>query len=98
MKATMHAYRSIVGIVLATAAVLMVPLVAMLLSGDVVWSLFDFVAFGTLLLGVGLAFHVITSRVDRAYRVAVGLALIALFLLIWVELAVGVLGTPLAGS
>lgn len=98
MKATLNAYRSIVGIVLATALILMVPLVAMQFSGEVVWSLFDFVVVGTLLLGTGLAFEVITSKVDKAHRVIVGLGLVVLLLIVWAELAVGVVGTPIAGS
>lgn len=38
------------------------------------------------------------TRVDAKYRPILALVVIAGVLLIWVELAVGVFGSPLAGS
>lgn len=98
MKTTLTAYRSAVGIVLATALILMVPLLAMQFSDEVVWTLSDFIVVGTLLLGTGLAYELITRKVGSTHRLAVGLALAAALFLVWAELAVGIFGTAVAGS
>lgn len=81
-------------VALATAAILLVPLVAMRFSSEVQWSVADFVVMGVLLFGTGLA-YVLISRVSDsvAYRVAVGVAVAAGFLLVWVNLAVGFIGS-----
>lgn len=97
MKTNITAYQSAVGIVLATALILMAPLVAMQFSDEVVWTLSDFIVVGALLLGTGLAYELITRKVGKAHRVAVGLALAAALLLVWAELAVGIFGTVVAG-
>lgn len=77
----------------AAALVLLVPLVAMQVTDEVSWTVSDFVFAGALLLGAGLAYEAAVRRADHAaHRWAVGLALAAPFLLIWVNGAVGVLG------
>ncbi|CAN5384951.1 hypothetical protein BH23CHL1_BH23CHL1_25270 [soil metagenome] len=98
MKTTLTAYRSAVGIVLATALILMVPLLAMQFSDEVVWTLSDFIVVGTLLLGTGLTYELITRKVGSTHRLAVGLALAAALFLVWAELAVGIFGTAVARS
>ena len=77
----------------AAALVLLVPLIAMQVTDEVNWTVSDFVFAGALLLGAGLAYEAAVRRTDHtAHRWAVGLALAAPFLLIWVNGAVGVLG------
>lgn len=85
-------------IVIGTALILMVPLVAMLFTDDVDWGLFDFLVIGTLLIGAGLTYEFVTSRVNPRQRGAIAVVIIAAVLLIWAELAVGVFGSPFAGS
>ena len=85
--------KHVTGIVLATALILLVPLVAMQFNHDVVWSLADFVSAGALLLGTGLLFELAASRTGNlAYRFAIGIALAASLLLVWINLAVGIIG------
>ncbi|WP_243663334.1 hypothetical protein [Rhodothermus marinus] len=68
----------------------LLPVPATLLSAQFNWSAGDFVVWGAMLLGVGLAYEFLTGRADHAaYQWGVGLALAAAFLLIWVSLAVG---------
>lgn len=98
MKTTLVARRPAVSIAVAVALILMVPAVAMQFSDDVVWSLFDFVVAGVLLFGVGLAADLVIRKVDLSYRVAAGMVLVTAFLLLWAELAVGLFGSPIAGS
>jgi hypothetical protein len=81
-------------VVLVAALILMVPLVAMQVSGQVAWTPFDFAVAGALLVGTGLAYELAASRARNvAYRAAVGLALAGALLLVWVDLAVGLIGS-----
>jgi hypothetical protein len=91
--------QNLLRIALVTACVLLVPLVAMQFTDEVAWGAADFVAAGTLLFGVGLAYELLVRRTsDARRRIAAGAAVVGTFLLIWVELAVGLLGTPFAGQ
>jgi hypothetical protein len=73
---------------------LMVPLVAMQFTDEVNWNVFDFVFAGALLTGTGVAFELAARKTgDGAYRTGVGFALAAAFLLIWVNGAVGLIGS-----
>jgi hypothetical protein len=89
----------LIGIVLAVAVLLLIPPLAMRFTGEVNWSAFDFVVAGVLLLSTGLAVEFVLRKVRTfGYRLAiVGAILFALFI-VWAELAVGLIGTPLAGS
>jgi len=84
-----NAYRPVVGVALATAFILLIPL---LTAPD--WSLADFVFAGALIFGTGLTFVLVARRAGNiAYRVAVGVALAAAFILVWVTGAVGIIGS-----
>jgi hypothetical protein len=85
--------RSAVGVVLATALVLLVPLVAMQFTDEVVWDLADFAFAGALLAGTGLMLQAAWRRArSNAYRLAAAVALGAVLLLVWSAAAVGVIG------
>ena len=86
-------------IVLIVGALLLIPLIAMRFTDEVVWAFFDFLVAGILLLGTGLAINLVLTKVSNTKnRILIcGIILTALFL-IWAELAVGVFGTPFAGS
>ena len=78
----------------ATAAILVAPLVAMQFTDEVNWSLSDFIVMGFLLFGTGLTYVLISRISERiAYRTAVGIAVVAGFLLIYMNLAVGIIGS-----
>ena len=65
----------IVGILLAVAFILILPLVAMQFTDEVVWDLADFIVAGALLVGTGLTFELAARMTgNTAYRAAVGLA------------------------
>ncbi len=84
---------------LITILILMVPLVAMQFSEDVDWGIFDFVIIGMLIFGTGLIYELLTKKLkNNNQRVAVAIILVCAMLLIWVELAVGIFGSPFAGS
>lgn len=87
-------YHSIAKLILTTGAILLIPLIAMQFTNEEVWDGTDFMVAGTLLLGVGLTYTLITRKTENmAYRAAIGFALFTGFFLIWVNLAVGIIGS-----
>ncbi|ADB38351.1 hypothetical protein [Spirosoma linguale] len=91
--------KRLIGIFLIVALLLSVPLIAMQFTNEVNWSLFDFIVAGVLLLGTGLVCEFVLRRVKRVdYRIAICGVILLMLALIWVELAVGIFGSPLAGS
>ena len=86
--------RQMAYVIMATVAVLMIPLVAMQFTGEVKWTPGDFIVMGVLLFGSGLAYVLISRLSDSsAYRAAVGVAVGTALLLIWMNLAVGIIGS-----
>jgi len=80
-------------ILLVVAMLLLIPLIAMQITDEVNWTLFDFALMGTVLLGFGLAYELIARRSENTiYRVALGVGLTGAFLLFWVNGAVGIIG------
>lgn len=91
--------KRLVGIVLSVALLLLVPFVAMQFTSEVNWSLADFIVAGVLLLGTGLLCEFVIRRVKTVRsRVILIAAILLVLFLIWAELAVGIFGTPFAGS
>ncbi|HEY1032853.1 MAG TPA: hypothetical protein VGD89_13845 [Flavipsychrobacter sp.] len=86
-------------IIAGITALLMVPLIAMQFTTEVNWTWFDFVVAGILLYGTGLLCELVLRKVRDTGRrfLIIGIVMVVLFL-VWAELAVGVFGTPLAGS
>ena len=91
--------KNIIRVAVVIALILLVPFVAMPFTDEVVWTLSDFSIAGFLLFGFGLVYVLTTRNVGNAkLRVTIGVVIGALLLIIWAELAVGILGTPWAGS
>jgi len=89
----------LIGIVISVVALLFIPFIAMQFTDEVNWTLADFVIAGILLLVTGLICDFILRNVKKKEnRTVLIIAIILILLLIWAELAVGVFGTPLAGS
>jgi hypothetical protein len=87
-------------IILTTAAILLsIPFFAMQFTDEVDWKLFDFIIMGILLFGTGLLCELVLRIVKSIkYRIIICAAVLFIFFLIWAELAVGIFGTPFAGS
>ncbi|MEJ5263614.1 MAG: hypothetical protein WHT45_13095, partial [Ignavibacterium sp.] len=82
-----------------TLFLLAIPFIAMQFTNEVDWSFFDFVIMGALLFGTGLSIDFILRKVKTVKNKIILCSLIIfMFLLIWAELAVGIFGTPFAGS
>jgi hypothetical protein len=76
-----------------TVAFLLIPFV-----GGWPWELGDYVIMGSLIFGTGLLYELITKTIGKKHRMLVGVLLLGLLALVWAELAVGIFGTPFAGS
>jgi hypothetical protein len=86
------------GILLTATLLLLIPVIGMQFTNEVKWELNDFVAAGVLLFGTGLLCELVMRKVKKTgHRIALCVVLLTALLLVWVELAVGIFGTPLAG-
>ncbi len=86
-------------ILITASAILVLPLVAMQFSKEVKWTASDFAVAGLLLFGTGLLIEMALRKTKKgALRILVVLGVLLLFLLVWLELAVGIFGSPWAGT
>jgi hypothetical protein len=76
----------------AAASLLLVPLTAMQFSDEVRWTGGDFVFAGVMLAAACSAYE-LGTRLSRhaAYRAGVAVAVLASFVLVWINLAVGII-------
>jgi hypothetical protein len=66
----------------------------MQVTDEVNWDETDFAFAGILILGTGVTYELAARMTrHRAYRAAVGVALAAAFILVWVNAAVGIIGS-----
>jgi hypothetical protein len=73
------------------AAMLLLPAAAMQFTSEVLWGPGDFLAMGTMLLIACGSFELAMKAIQGSLgRVLAGLVIFGLFLLVWVELAVGI--------
>lgn len=84
---------------LSALMILLIPLIAMQFTAEVKWTISDFVVAAILLLITGLSLELMLRRVKTTkQKVMLSIILFLVFLFIWAELAVGLIGTPFAGS
>ncbi|KQM78604.1 hypothetical protein ASE74_13995 [Pedobacter sp. Leaf216] len=78
---------------------LAIPLIAMQFTKEGVWTFSDFLIAGILLFSTGLAIELVIRNLKTGTLRTIVLVVILLALfLVWAELAVGIFGTPFAGS
>lgn len=83
-----------IGVWAIAALLLLLPWVAMQLTDEVKWDATDFAFAGALIIGTGVTFELaVRKKNNNAYRAAVGVALAAAFILIWINAAVGIIGS-----
>ena len=87
--------KSLLSVLLVPTCLLLIPLTAMIAKADGwAWSPSDFVVAWILIAGVILAYTFVTSRAGNTlYRVAAGVGLAAGFILLWINGAVGLIGS-----
>lgn len=82
-----------------SALILSVPLIAMQFTDEVDWSVFDFLIGAFLLTSLSLGLETVFRNISDFYsRIIFCVIILVVFFLVWAELAVGVFGTPFAGS
>ena len=73
---------------------LVTPAITMRVTDEVHWTRSDFVFAGVLLVGAGvIAELAVRASVDWSYRIGAGLAVLASALLLWINAAVGIIGS-----
>lgn len=83
--------KDVVGVLLGTGLILSIPFVALQFSNEVDWDITDFLVIGTLLTGMGLTFVFLARKIrNSTHRAFLALAILAITLYIWAELAVGI--------
>lgn len=83
--------KRLVIIVLIVAFLLLIPLIAMQFTGEVNWTLSDFIVAGVLLLGTGLMLDLVMKKVKKTpVRITFIMIILVILLVIWAELAVGI--------
>lgn len=86
--------QSILRVALATALILLVPLVAMQFTNEVDWGVGDFIVMGALLFSIGFSYVLATRYISNiVFKIAIGFALGTTLFMIWANLAVGLIGS-----
>jgi hypothetical protein len=81
-------------VALVTGLLLLIPLVAMQYTQEVNWTFSDFVFAGILLFGTGTTYVLIARKWNStAYRLGVGVGVVAGLMLVWANAAVGLIGS-----
>jgi len=79
--------------------ILLLPLIGMQFSNEVNWTGSDFLIAGMLLATVGLSIELVFKLSStKKQRLILMTIVLVLGLLIWAEMAVGIFGSPIAGS
>lgn len=83
--------QSILRVAGVTIAVLLLPLVAMQFNDDVYWTTSDFIVAAVVLFSTGMILELIIRMTkDKDRRLLLVLFVLAVFMYIWAELAVGI--------
>jgi galactitol-specific phosphotransferase system IIC component len=86
-------------IFIGTAVILSILLIVMQFTKEVDRDLSDFIIIGLLLTGTGLAYELLASKFSSPrQKFIIGIGALGFVTLVWAELAVGVFGSPFAGS
>ncbi|HTL08891.1 MAG TPA: hypothetical protein VL307_11555 [Chitinophagaceae bacterium] len=93
------ANKRLLRLLLLVPLVLLVPFIAMQFTSEVNWSAADFLIAAVLLGGTILACEAVIRLVrKRSVQLLLCAIVLLLLCLTWLELAVGIFGTPFAGS
>ncbi len=78
-------------ILVVSSFLLLIPFIAMQLTNEVNWTKSDFIIAGLLLYGTGIIFEFILRKFKESKnRIVLCGIILMIFILIWIELAVGI--------
>ena len=79
--------------------ILSIPLIAMQFTKEVNWTVSDFLIMGILLFATVITIDVVMKKFKTLKsRLILVIGILVLLILVWAELAVGIFGSPFAGS
>lgn len=91
--------KRLIGFASVALIILLIPLITMQFTDEVNWGLADFVVASLILFGTVFMVEIIIRNVKKSnYRIILSLVVLLVLALTWLELAVGIFGSPLAGS
>ena len=92
-------YHRFIRIILIAFALLSIPFIGMQFSTEIAWSPADFGIAGVGLVGAGFIYEIARVNViTLRTRIAVGISIALITCTLWIELAVGLFGSPFAGT
>jgi hypothetical protein len=78
---------------------LCIPLLGNLFSKEVNWSASDFLIAGALLFTTAFSINLVRNKIKKqSQKFLICIFILLALALIWIELAVGIFGSPFAGS
>ncbi|MFT4524577.1 MAG: hypothetical protein ACI9FU_001907 [Granulosicoccus sp.] len=84
---------------IASTGILLIPLIGMQFTSEVNWNAADFIVAAALLFGIGTVLELTLRTIKKKrHRIVAVVVLLLSLCLVWAELAVGLFGSPLAGS
>jgi len=80
-------------------ALLSIPFLGNIVSNEVNWSASDFLIAGALLFTTAFLINMVRNKIKKQnQRIMICIFILLTLVLIWMELAVGVFGSPFAGN
>ncbi|UKB79058.1 hypothetical protein [Chryseobacterium sp. MEBOG07] len=78
---------------------LCIPLLGNLFSKEINWSASDFLIAGTLLFTTAFLINLVRNKIKKqSQKVLICIFILLALVLVWMELAIGIFGSPFAGS
>ena len=79
--------------------ILSIPFIAMQFTTEVNWTLSDFVIMGGMLFATVFAIDLVLKKFKTLKsRLVIVSVIVLLLMIVWAEMAVGIFGSPIAGS
>ncbi len=80
-------------------ALLTIPMLGNIFSKEVNWTAADFLIAGILLFTTAFLINLVRNKIKKQSRkIMLSIFILLALVLIWLELAVGIFGSPFAGS
>ncbi|WKD51259.1 hypothetical protein [Microbulbifer spongiae] len=81
--------RGLLYVVLATALIVLIPLIAMQLIQEMQWDIADFMILGGITFALGSLFILVARKMPRK-KLLIGVIFLLILCYLWAELAVGI--------
>lgn len=89
-----NVFKSLLNSLIVAISLLLIPFIAMQFTNEVEWSFSDFVMGGALIFATGMAYQFVRSKSEKLlYRIAFGITIFTSLLIVWSNLAVGIIGS-----